>query len=371
MSNTGLSILNKFNGTTVLVTGHTGFKGSWLTAWLVSLGARVVGFARDPYTTPSHFLVANMTKKITDIRGDVCDQQAVKQLIDETQPDFVFHLAAQAIVRQSYDDPISTWRTNVIGSLNVLDGLRSLKKQCSVIMVTSDKCYENVEWLWGYRETDALGGSDPYSASKAAAELAIRSHIRSYFLSESSQIRVASVRAGNVIGGGDWSADRIVPDCVKAWSQDEIVNLRRPNATRPWQHVLEPLSGYLCLAAALSTRPELHGEAFNFGPLPNQNRTVLELVKRMALHWTQVKWEDTSASAAGPHEAMLLKLNCEKAAQYLSWSAVLNFEQTVELTSEWYRSYYQQPSAIEKITETQIGLYVAAARVRGLEWAQG
>ena len=371
MSNTGLSILNKFNGTTVLVTGHTGFKGSWLTAWLVSLGARVVGFARDPYTTPSHFLVANMTKKITDIRGDVCDQQAVKQLIDETQPDFVFHLAAQAIVRQSYDDPISTWRTNVIGSLNVLDGLRSLKKQCSVIMVTSDKCYENVEWLWGYRETDALGGSDPYSASKAAAELAIRSHIRSYFLSESSQIRVASVRAGNVIGGGDWSADRIVPDCVKAWSQDEIVNLRRPNATRPWQHVLEPLSGYLCLAAALSTRPELHGEAFNFGPLPNQNRTVLELVKRMALHWTQVKWEDTSASAAGPHEAMLLKLNCEKAAQYLSWSAVLNFEQTVELTSEWYRSYYQQPSAIEKITETQIGLYVEAARVRGLEWAQG
>lgn len=370
MSNTGVSILNKFSGASVLVTGHTGFKGSWLTAWLLSLGARVVGFAFDPYTTPSHFLAANMAKKITDIRGDVCDQQAVKKLIEETQPDFVFHLAAQAIVRQSYDDPISTWQTNVIGSLNVLDGLRSLKKPCAVIMVTSDKCYENVEWLWGYRETDALGGSDPYSASKAAAELAIRSHIRSYFSTSTSPIRVASVRAGNVIGGGDWSADRIVPDCVKAWSQDEIVNLRRPNATRPWQHVLEPLSGYLCLAAALSTRPELRGEAFNFGPLPNQNRTVLELVKQMALHWTQVKWEDTSATAAGPHEAMLLKLNCEKAAQYLNWSAVLNFEQTVELTSDWYRSYYLQPSEIEKITEKQIDLYVEAARVRGLEWAQ-
>ena len=350
MSNTRLSSLNKFRGASVLVTGHTGFKGSWLTAWLVSLGARVVGFALDPYTTPSHFLAANMAKKITDIRGDVCDQQTVKKIIEETQPDFVFHLAAQAIVRQSYDDPISTWQTNVIGSLNVLNGLRSLKKPCAVIMVTSDKCYENVEWLWGYRETDALGGSDPYSASKAAAELAIRSHIRSYFSSATSQIRVASVRAGNVIGGGDWSADRIVPDCVKAWSQDEIVNLRRPNATRPWQHVL--------------------GEAFNFGPLPNQNRTVLELVKQMALHWTKVKWEDTSASAVGPHEAMLLKLNCEKAAQYLNWSAVLNFEQTVELTSDWYRSYYLQPSEIEKITEKQIDLYVEAARVRGLEWAQ-
>lgn len=363
-------IVNAFYGKTVLVTGHTGFKGAWLTAWLRQLGAIVVGVALDPLTTPSHFVAARLADDITDLRIDIRDKASLEEVVVAAQPDFLFHLAAQALVRKSYDDPIDTWQTNVIGTLNVLEALRLIKKPCAAVLITSDKCYDNVEWVWGYRETDAMGGPDPYSASKGAAELAIKSHIKSYFPKESSLVRIASARAGNVIGGGDWSVDRIIPDCVKAWSTNNTVELRNPHSTRPWQHVLEPLSGYLTQAIALAQRPALHGESFNFGPPAQQNHSVLELVEQMALHWDQVRWLDISKSTTGPYESGLLKLNCDKALHHLDWRAVMGFEDTVRMTSEWYKAYYQKPEQISKVTRLQIDAYTEIARREGVAWAQ-
>jgi CDP-glucose 4,6-dehydratase len=246
--------LRVFSGERVLVTGHTGFKGSWLVIWLRMLGAKVAGIALDPPSEPSHFDAAGLAPGMVDLRLDVRDRAALKDRIAQFAPDFVFHLAAQPLVRRSYADPVETYETNVIGTLNVLESLRALDRPCVAVLITSDKCYDNVEWVWGYRETDALGGPDPYSASKGAAELVIRSHVRSYFPSATSKVRIGVGRAGNVIGGGDWADDRIVPDCVRAWSAGAAVELRNPRATRPWQHVLEPLSGYLPLGAALQLR---------------------------------------------------------------------------------------------------------------------
>jgi CDP-glucose 4,6-dehydratase len=365
-----MTLHSAFGRKTVVITGHTGFKGAWLAAWLKQLGANVVGVALDPPSEPSHFAVANMADFITDLRVDIRNQAALEGAIVAAKPDFVFHLAAQALVRRSYDDPLETWQTNVLGTLHVLEALRKLDKPCTTVMITSDKCYDNVEWVWGYRETDAMGGPDPYSSSKGAAELAIRSYIKSYFPKETSKVRIASARAGNVIGGGDWAPDRIVPDCVKAWSTSNTVVLRNPHSTRPWQHVLEPLSGYLSLAVALSQRPEMHGEPFNFGPPAQQNHSVLELVQQMALHWDLVRWQDVSNSVVGPYESRLLKLNCDKALHYLHWRAVMGFEDTVRMTSEWYCSYYQQPMKIAGITQMQIESYTAFAKQQGLSWAE-
>lgn len=264
------NILNVFANTKVLVTGHTGFKGSWLSLWLTQLGAQVSGISLGVPTEPSHFAAAGLVERIQDYRLDIRDGTALKSLVQDIQPDFVFHLAAQPLVRRSYADPVETWQTNAMGTINVLEALRGLKNPCVAVLITSDKCYDNVEWVWGYRETDALGGPDPYSASKGAAELAIRSYVRSYFPKD-GPVRIGVGRAGNVIGGGDWADDRIVPDCVHAWSRGETVQLRNPLATRPWQHVLEPLSGYLNLAIALHLDAKWHGEPFNFGPPAQQN----------------------------------------------------------------------------------------------------
>jgi CDP-glucose 4,6-dehydratase len=360
---------SSFSGRVVLITGHTGFKGAWLTAWLKQLGAHVVGVALDPPSTPCHFVSAELGRGMTDLRLDIRDRTALEKVILSAQPDFVFHLAAQALVRLSYEDPIETWQTNVLGTLNVLECLRKLNKPCAAVIITSDKCYDNVEWVWGYRETDAMGGQDPYSASKGAAELAIRSHIKSYFPKTSSKVRIASARAGNVIGGGDWAADRIVPDCVRAWSNYKEVELRNPHSTRPWQHVLEPLSGYLSLAIALTQDPEMHGEAFNFGPQAEHNQSVLDLVRQMALYWDQVRWQDVSEAAKGPYESGLLKLNCDKALHYLHWHAVMGFEDTVRMTAEWYRVFYQQESEVADTTRLQIDAYTAFAKQQGLAWA--
>lgn len=359
-----------FAGARVLVTGHTGFKGSWLTAWLRQLGAEVSGIALDPPSQPSHFAVAGMSAGMADYRLDIRNREALKARICETSPDFVFHLAAQALVRSSYDDPCGTYDTNVIGTLNVLEGLRSLEKPCVAVLITSDKCYDNVEWVWGYRETDALGGPDPYSASKGAAELVIRSHVKSFFPAATSKVRIGVGRAGNVIGGGDWANDRVVPDCVRAWSGGKAVDLRSPRATRPWQHVLEPLSGYLALAAALRKRGDLHGEPFNFGPVSQHNHTVLELVAGMGRHWDKVRWNDVSETNDGPREAGLLKLNCDKALHYLNWHAVLPFDETVRLTTEWYRAYYEGHPAIGEITQAQIEAYSNIARQAGQPWVR-
>ncbi|MCG9900341.1 MAG: CDP-glucose 4,6-dehydratase [Hydrotalea sp.] len=361
---------NAFFGKKVLITGHTGFKGSWLSAWLKMSGAKVTGVGLDPYTSPSNFEASRIQDGIVDHRFNLCDAERLSNLIEELVPDYVFHLAAQALVRKSYEDPIETWQTNVMGTLHVLEGLRRLKNRCVAVIITSDKCYDNVEWIWGYRENDALGGPDPYSASKGAAELVIKSHIKSYFPRETSLVRIASARAGNVIGGGDWSLNRIVPDCIKAWSENKVVQLRSPHSTRPWQHVLEPLSGYLCLAVAMADKPELHGEAFNFGPQDQQNKSVLQLVTAMQTKWDQVKFVDVSGHVKGPYESGLLKLNCDKALHLLNWHAVLDFEETVALTTEWYKEYYLSSNNMLSYTMNQIKSYRAIALSKGMAWPQ-
>ena len=337
-------------------------------AWLKLMGAEVSGIALDPPTVPNHFSASNIGKDSEDNRQDIRDGSKVASIIKEFGPDYVFHLAAQPLVRLAYDDPVDTWATNVLGTLNVLEALRHYQKKCACVFITSDKCYDNVEWEWGYRETDKLGGVDPYSASKGAAELAIRSHVSSYFSGENNNVRIATGRAGNVIGGGDWAADRIVADCITSWSQGSTVNLRSPNSTRPWQHVLEPLSGYLSLAAQMYDDPKFHGEAFNFGPVSEYNYSVESLVIEMAKHWNKVKWT-SSQDHTGPYESRLLKLNCDKALAWLNWKPTLTFEDTVALTTKWYVGYYAN-SDTQTLTERDILSFVDSAARKGVLWAQ-
>lgn len=365
-----MNLASLFKDSRVLVTGCTGFKGSWLSLWLRQMGADVHGVSVGVPTQPSHFSAAELASKIKDHRLDIRDGVALKALVKEIQPDFVFHLAAQALVRRSYADPLETWQTNAMGTTNLLEALRGINKPCVAVLITSDKCYDNVEWVWGYRETDALGGPDPYSASKGAAELAIRSYVRSFFPAD-GMVRIGIGRAGNVIGGGDWADDRIVPDCMRAWSCGATVPLRNPLATRPWQHVLEPLSGYLNLAMALKESTALHGEPFNFGPPAQQNHSVGELVAAMTEHWDQVRWEDVSGQYGGPYESGLLKLNCDKALHLLHWRAVWDFAATVRETALWYRHYYENPTKpIADFSLGQIEAYVQAAQCQGVAWAQ-
>ena len=363
-------LMNAFRGKTVVVTGHTGFKGSWLTIWLKLLGAKVVGISLDPVTSPSHFFAANVGFGIADLRIDVRNQKELEQAIIDAKPDFLFHLAAQALVSSAYSDPVETWQTNVMGTLNVLESLRRISNSCAVVMITSDKCYENVEWVWGYRETDRLGGIDPYSASKAAAELAINFHIKSFFSSDSSKVSIASARAGNVIGGGDWSENRIVPYCVRAWEKGESASLRNPKATRPWQHVLEPLGGYLALAVNLSQSKVLHGESFNFGPNLQQNHNVADLVDELGKNWPAAKWRADVSNNEVPYESGLLKLNCDKALHELQWQAVLSFQETAALTADWYKKQQLSNINMREISESQISDYQDKAKKLGLRWAQ-
>jgi CDP-glucose 4,6-dehydratase len=349
-------MFSDFKDKKVLITGHTGFKGSWLTAWMKKLGANVTGISLDPVSSPSMFEKCFINDSINDLRFNICDQNEINQTIIDLKPDYVFHLAAQALVRDSYSDPIKTWNTNVMGTVNILNSLSHLNNKCTAIFITSDKCYDNVEWVWGYRETDRLGGPDPYSASKGGAELAIKSYYKSFFQNQ-DLIRIASVRAGNVIGGGDWSKDRLVPDCIKAWSSNNCVELRNPHSTRPWQHVLDPLSGYIKLAVHMNNDSKFNGESYNFGPPANQNFSVKELVEGMSQYWEKVQWKDISETVEGPYESGLLKLDCDKAMFDLGWKAALNFDSTVKMTIEWYKSYYENPSNASKITSKQIDLY--------------
>ncbi|MDH4262398.1 MAG: CDP-glucose 4,6-dehydratase [Spirochaetia bacterium] len=363
-----MSFNNIYKNKKILVTGNTGFKGSWLTEWLLQLNAKVSGLSNGVPTNPSHFETANHKERIRYYEKDIRNLQDMITVLNDVKPDFIFHLAAQPLVRLSYENPVLTMETNIIGTMNVLEALRVTNIKCNAIMITSDKAYDNVEWVWGYRETDHLGGKDPYSASKGAAELIIKTYVESYFKKKDSNVRLAIGRAGNVIGGADWAVDRIVPDAIKAWSVNRTVEIRSPNSTRPWQHVLEPLSGYLLLGQKLAEDGNLNGEPFNFGPTSEQNHSVAELLIEMQKYWPQGEWIDMSHGANKVHEANLLKLNCDKALHYLGWQPVMRFRETVEMTMQWYSSFYKNDLKIESVTASQIMKYEDIARERNICW---
>ncbi|MGC6367723.1 MAG: CDP-glucose 4,6-dehydratase [Candidatus Marinamargulisbacteria bacterium] len=346
---------NTYNKKKVLVTGHTGFKGSWLCQWLLSMGANVTGISKDVPTSPSLFDALSLSKNINDIRGNIKDLHFLSKAINEVKPDVIFHLAAQPIVKEGIQNPVETFLSNSIGTMNLLESIRLGHRPNAVVLITSDKAYRNNEWDWGYRESDELGGDDPYSASKGCAELIIRSYINSYF-NNGDQTRFASARAGNVIGGGDWSEARIVPDAIKAWTSGEVVTIRSPKATRPWQHVLEPLGGYLNLGQKLLDSSNHHGESFNFGPKANVNKTVEQLLTEMAKHWSQVNWE-IKKNELTQNEHGLLKLCCDKALTKLNWEPTLNFEETVDFTVNWYKTFYDKSKDISQFTLDQIEQY--------------
>jgi CDP-glucose 4,6-dehydratase len=352
----------------VLITGNTGFKGSWLSIWLLSLGADVYGISDTIPTEPSHYVTAGLESKIQYSEIDIRNFQLLNIEIHKIKPDFVFHLAAQPLVRKSYQSPLETIEVNVMGTANLLESLKDADWKCHAVMITSDKCYDNQEWTWGYRETDPVGGKDPYSASKGAAELVIKTYAHSYFEDSKHPVKVAVGRAGNVIGGGDWALDRIIPDCVKAWSHSKSVEIRNPHATRPWQHVLEPLSGYLVLGEFLSQDPNLNAEAFNFGPPGDQNHTVGELIEEMQKTWDQVLWDKTEESNP-VYESGLLKLCCDKAVHHLSWKPVMHFEETVFFTSSWYQNYYKGTIDVFSYSQQQISEYTKLANQRKIQWA--
>ena len=367
-----------YRNKTVLVTGHTGFKGTWLTTWLLKLGAKVVGVSDIIPTQPSMFEKLGLEQQIEHHFIDVRDLAAIDALVQKCQPDFLFHLAAQPIVSTSYTDPVDTIATNVMGTTHVMEALRRCQHDCVGIIITSDKCYDNVEWVWGYKETDAVGGKDIYSGSKGAAELVFKSYFHSFFQPDSkfgtkADVRIASGRAGNVIGGGDWAKDRIVVDCMQAWSEKKHVEIRSPEATRPWQHVLEPLSGYLTLGMALAKNKDLHGESFNFGPSSEQNRSVINLLQDLSQYW-DFKSPDEAYKVTDNipfHEAGLLKLNCDKALFHTGWRPTLAYDDTIRFVSEWYYKYYTEQAAdMNAMTVAQIAEYEQSAERGGIVWTK-
>lgn len=363
---------NIYKNKKVLVTGHTGFKGTWLTAWLLKLGAEVVGISKDIPTKPSMFEELELEDKMKHYQEDIRDLSKMIEIISDEQPEFFFHLAAQPIVSISYIDPIETISSNVMGTANILEALKISNHKCTVIIITSDKAYDNVEQVWGYKEDDKMGGKDIYSGSKGAAELIIKSYYHSFFKHKTSNVKLAIGRAGNVIGGGDWAKDRIVVDCMEAWSKKSSVEIRSPEATRPWQHVLEPLSGYLNLGQALYKDHSFDGEAFNFGPRAEQNHSVKQLLEDLSKYWHFKNIDDAfSVTDNIPfHEAGLLKLNCDKALFYLKWQANLEYKDTIRFTSEWYYDFYNSNKNILDKTLKQISEYENMARDKGLAWTE-
>ncbi len=338
-----VSPIQIFSGKRILVTGHTGFKGSWLSIWLTELGAEVVGVSLDPATERDCYVLSGIGKKLyADIRADIRDGETIRAIVSQYRPEVIFHLAAQPLVRLSYDKPVETYAVNVMGTINVMEAIRACDSVRVAVMITTDKCYENTEQIWGYRETDAMGGYDPYSSSKGAAEIAISSWRRSYFNPDSfgkkHYVSIASVRAGNVVGGGDWSCDRIVPDCIRALENKKPIELRHPNAVRPWQHVLEPLSGYLLLAAKMLERPTVYCEGWNFGPLHDSVATVQQVADLIVKHYGEGSTMDVSDHSA-VHEANLLTLDITKAQRLLGWQPRLDLEMCIQFTVDWYRQY--------------------------------
>lgn len=362
-----------YRGKKVFITGHTGFKGSWLATWLLELGAEVAGYSNGIPTTPSHYELLNLKGLIKEYIEDIRDVEALTAAIRDFQPDLVFHLAAQPIVGTAHANPRETFDINIMGMVNILEAIKTTTCPATVILVTSDKCYENVEWEFGYRESDRLGGKDPYSASKGAAEIVASSYIRTYFSGTTSHnAKLATARAGNVIGGGDWAAGRLVPDCVKAWGSSQTLTIRSQNSTRPWQHVLEPLSGYLHLAVLLHEgNKRLVDYSFNFGPPVASNVSVGELLRESSKYWDFHEIETIPlAEQQKSIESRLLQLCCDRAHSQLSWSPVLDFAQTIAFTMQWYRDYYhKQQYNIRDLTRNQIHTYCTLAQQKGISWA--
>ena len=349
---------NFFQGKRVLVTGHTGFKGSWLTIWLQALGAEVIGIGLDPYTDRDNYVLSGIGNKIIDLRGDIRDGDSLKKIFCQYQPEIVFHLAAQPLVRLSYEKPVETYETNVLGTIHVLEAIRMTDSVKIGVMVTTDKCYENKEQIWGYRENEPMGGYDPYSSSKGAAEIAIASWRRSFFNPDEYNEHgksIASVRAGNVIGGGDWSQDRIIPDCIRALEADKSIEIRNPLAIRPWQHVLEPLSGYMLLAKKMWEEPTEYCEGWNFGPRMESIATVWDIACKVIKYYGKGELKDLSDSQSF-HEANLLMLDISKAKFKLGWEPRLNMDETVALTVDWYRKYTDKKTQSHHINQIQIYL---------------
>ncbi len=326
-----------FKNKKVIVTGHTGFKGSWLTLWLTEIGANVLGVSKDIPTIPSHYELLGLGKKVKSKKIDIQNLKEIKKIIKTFKPDFIFHLAAQSIVRKSYSSTIETWKTNLMGTVNILESLKENKKETITVIITSDKCYKNIETKKGYNENDILGGEDPYGASKSAAEIAINSYIKSFFNKKNNKNFIVSTRAGNVIGGGDWSDNRLIPDCIKSWTKKRTAKIRNPKSTRPWQHVLEVVYGYLLLAKKIKLNKKLHGQSFNFGPNMKYNFKVLDVLNKSRLFWKDINWKIEKKKSF--KENTLLNLNNAKARKYLKWKPLLSFEKTVQLTIDWYRCY--------------------------------
>lgn len=365
-----------FNGIykdkTVLVTGHTGFKGSWLTFWLIKMGARVVGYSLEPPTKPSHFEVIfskykDINSKLISIIGDIRDEYKLHETFDAHKPDIVFHLAAQPLVRLSYENPLETYETNVIGTLKVLEACKKYNIK-AIVNITSDKVYENKEWVWGYRENDPLGGYDPYSSSKGCADILATSYKNSYFnlkdYKKNHNTLLATCRAGNVIGGGDWAKDRLIPDIMVSVSNGKKVKIRNPNSTRPWQHVLEPLSGYLLIGQKLLEEKVEYADVWNFGPSDDGNITVKSVVENVKKYWDKVDYE-INQETNQLHEANLLKLDCSKAHSKLKWRDVWDSDTTFEKTVKWYKEYYEN---YEILTEYDLDTYVNDAISKQIIW---
>lgn len=360
---------------TVLVTGHTGFKGSWLSSWLIHLGARPIGYALEPPSDPSNFQASGLSGKMVDIRADVRDRERLQEAIDVHRPDMIFHLAAQALVRPAFENPALTFDTNIMGTVNVLDVARSCPSVEAVVCITSDKCYENQEWIWGYRESDKLGGHEPYGVSKACAELAIAVYQDPRFQKRANPDRekavpIVATRAGNVIGGGDWATDRLVPDIVRSIAKNEDILIRCPQATRPWQHVLEAISGYLWLGAKIATQPDSVAKSYNFGPqLTAHGVPVSEIVQKMLAAWEGTESKLIVQPDQTGAESGLLRLDCSLADHDLGWVAAWDVDQTVLRIVDWYRTYYDQPSGdMFDHSIHQIEAYIHAAKEKDLAW---
>ena len=350
--------LNFFKNKKILITGHTGFKGSWLSIYFASLGAKVYGVSKDIPTKPSHFNKNELKKLIyKSTYLDLINKRKISKIILSFKPDYIFHLAAQSLVGKSYEDPLLTWSSNTLGTINILESLKKIKKKETIaVLITSDKVYKNIEIKKGYKENDILGGIDPYGASKAAAEIAIESYLKSFFIKKNNKVFIGVARAGNVIGGGDWSDNRLIPDCMKSWLKNKKAVIRNPGSTRPWQHVLDVINGYVTLAYFLKKKKnKFHGEAFNFGPNSKKNYKVIEIIRNIKKYWHEIKWDTVKKRKF--KENKLLNLDSNKSYKKMNWKPLLSKDDTIKLTVQWYREYGKNKKNNLKISLEQINYF--------------